>query len=41
MSFSFDFFKEQRIGYLCPNKKVLVAKIDLHKMEWVYCSKTH
>jgi len=39
LPFSFNFLKKQKCGHLCPSEKVLVAKIDLHENEWVYCSK--
>jgi len=36
---SFDDFKKVKVGFSGPNEKVLLAKIDLHKIRWVYCSK--
>jgi len=33
MSLNFDCFKKQRDESFSPNKNVLVAKIDLHKMK--------
>jgi len=37
--FSFSFPKKQKHGSFGPGEKVLLAKIDLHKNEWVYYSK--
>ena len=39
--FSFSIPKNKKQGSLCPSEKVLVAKIDLHENEWVYCNKPH
>jgi hypothetical protein len=41
VSFSINFLKKQKHGHLCPREKVHLAKIDLHEMRWVYCSKPH
>ena len=41
LSFSFDWSNKQKQGAFCPSENVLVAKIDLHENEWVYCSKLH
>jgi len=37
---SFDDFKKEKVGFFGPNEKVLLAKMDLHKIRWVYCSKS-
>ena len=36
---SFVDFKKVKVGFFGPNEKVLLAKIDLHKIRRVYCSK--
>ena len=38
---SVDDFKKEKVGFFGPNEKVLLAKKDLHKIRWVYCSKPH
>ena len=37
----FDDFKKEKVEFFGPNEKVLFAKIDLHKIRWIYCSKLH
>jgi len=35
----FVYFQNNKNWVFDPNQKVLLAKMDLHENEWVYCSK--